>query len=159
MVRIDESAIDDLVALVRIPTELPEQLPAFQAALRERFPRLFEALEVESVGATLLALFIPSAAGQIGAIAAGALIGWLWFHPAVGKPYSPLVVHISRFLAVASLCVFIALLFGLPLIVAATGSWIPVAVIIMFFSACALFAAVWMKEVAGRDLTDPNPAM
>ena len=44
-------------------------------------------------------------------------------------------------------------------IVAATGSWIPVAVIIMFFSACALFAAVWMKEVAGRDLTDPNPAM
>ena len=44
-------------------------------------------------------------------------------------------------------------------IVASTGSWIPVAVIIMFFSACALFAAVWMKEVAGRDLTDPNPAM
>ncbi|WP_434176569.1 MFS transporter [Brachybacterium conglomeratum] len=44
-------------------------------------------------------------------------------------------------------------------IVAATGSWIPVAMIIMFFSACALFAAVWMKEVAGRDLTDPNPAM
>ena len=44
-------------------------------------------------------------------------------------------------------------------IVAATGSWIPVAVIIMFFSACALFAAVWMKEVTGRDLTDPNPAM
>lgn len=44
-------------------------------------------------------------------------------------------------------------------IVAATGSWIPVAVIIMFFSACALFAAIWMKEVAGRDLTDPNPAM
>ena len=44
-------------------------------------------------------------------------------------------------------------------IVAATGSWIPVAVIIMFFSACALFAAVWMKEVAGRDLTDPNLAM
>ncbi|MGO3293766.1 MAG: MFS transporter, partial [Brachybacterium alimentarium] len=40
-----------------------------------------------------------------------------------------------------------------------TGSWIPVAVIIMFFSACALFAAIWMKEVAGRDLTDPRPAM
>jgi len=44
-------------------------------------------------------------------------------------------------------------------IVAATGSWIPVAVIIMFFSGCALFAALWMKEVAGRDLTDPRPAM
>ena len=39
-----------------------------------------------------------------------------------------------------------------------TGSWIPVAVIIMFFfSACALFAAIWMKEVAGRDLTRPPP--
>ena len=44
-------------------------------------------------------------------------------------------------------------------IVSATGSWIPVAVIIMFFSGCALFAAIWMKEVAGRDLTDPRPAM
>lgn len=44
-------------------------------------------------------------------------------------------------------------------IVAATGSWIPVAVIIMVFSGCALFAALWMKEVAGSDLTDPNPAM
>jgi carboxypeptidase PM20D1 len=55
VVRIDESAIDDLIALVRVPTELPEQLPAFQAVLRERFPRLFGALEVESVGASLLA--------------------------------------------------------------------------------------------------------
>jgi chromate transporter len=75
-----------------------------------------------AVGAALLALFAPSAAGQIGAIAAGALIGWLWFHPAVGKPSAPLVVHISRELAVASLGVFIVLLFGLPFLVEATGS-------------------------------------
>ena len=70
MVRIDESAIDDLIALVRIPTELPEQLPAFQAALPERFPRLFEALEVESVGATLLARWRGRAAddGAVGAV-------------------------------------------------------------------------------------------
>ena len=55
MVGIDHRAIDDLIALVQLPTEREEQLPAFQAALRDRFPRLFSALEVESVGATLLA--------------------------------------------------------------------------------------------------------
>lgn len=44
-------------------------------------------------------------------------------------------------------------------VTAASGSWIPVAVIIAFFSACALFASLWMTEVAGRDLTDPEPAM
>src|SRR4051812_23586376 len=64
-----------------------------------------------AVGAALLALFVPSAAGQIGAIVAGALIGLLWFHPAVVKPSAPLVVHISRVLAVASLGVFAVLLF------------------------------------------------
>lgn len=52
---INDAAVDDLIALVRIPTETGEQLPAFQEALRERFPRLFAALEVESIDATLLA--------------------------------------------------------------------------------------------------------
>lgn len=55
MPRIDASALDHLVALVQVPTEAPEQLPAFRAALRERFPRLFAALEVEEVGGTILA--------------------------------------------------------------------------------------------------------
>lgn len=73
MVRIDESAIDDLIALVRVPTELPEQLPAFQAALRERFPRLFAALEVESIGATLLARW-PGRGIDGGSSGAGALL-------------------------------------------------------------------------------------
>ncbi|WP_425844157.1 M20/M25/M40 family metallo-hydrolase [Agrococcus sp. TSP3-2-1] len=52
---IAEDAVDHLVALVREPTELPGQLPAFRAALEERFPRLFAALEVELVGDTILA--------------------------------------------------------------------------------------------------------
>ena len=39
-----------------------------------------------AVGASLFALFIPSAAGQIGAIAAGALIGWFLFPAATAKP-------------------------------------------------------------------------
>lgn len=53
--QIAETSIDHLIALVRVPTETPEQLPAFRAALRECFPRLFAALEVEELGDTLLA--------------------------------------------------------------------------------------------------------
>ncbi|GEK81111.1 M20/M25/M40 family metallo-hydrolase [Agrococcus baldri] len=52
--QIADDAIDHLIALVRVPTETAEQLPAFGAALRERFPLLFAELEVEQVGATLL---------------------------------------------------------------------------------------------------------
>ncbi|WP_245569508.1 M20/M25/M40 family metallo-hydrolase [Agrococcus lahaulensis] len=52
---IADDAVDHLVALVRVPTERPEQLPAFRAALEERFPRLFAALELELVGDTILA--------------------------------------------------------------------------------------------------------
>lgn len=53
--QIAETNLDHLIALVRVPTETPEQLPVFRAALRERFPRLFAALEVEELGDTLLA--------------------------------------------------------------------------------------------------------
>ncbi|WP_405217243.1 M20/M25/M40 family metallo-hydrolase [Agrococcus sp. Ld7] len=53
--QIAETSLDHLIALVRVPTESPEQLPAFRAALRERFPRLFADLEVEELGDTLLA--------------------------------------------------------------------------------------------------------
>ncbi|WP_192575923.1 M20/M25/M40 family metallo-hydrolase [Agrococcus sediminis] len=63
MVEIPDAAVDDLIALVRVPTEEAAQLPAFQAALRERFPRLFASLEVESIGATLLARWPGRGAG------------------------------------------------------------------------------------------------
>ena len=55
MDRIPDSAVDRLVALVRVPTEAPEQLPAFRAALEAQFPRLFAELEVDAVGDTILA--------------------------------------------------------------------------------------------------------
>jgi MHS family metabolite:H+ symporter-like MFS transporter len=42
---------------------------------------------------------------------------------------------------------------------AATGSFIPIIVMLMFFTLCALVAAIWMPEVAGRDLTDPRDAI
>ena len=39
------------------------------------------------------------------------------------------------------------------LVVAMSGSWIPIAVMIGFFTLCSLGAAIVMPEVAGRDLT------
>ncbi|MGK9220607.1 MULTISPECIES: MFS transporter [unclassified Microbacterium] len=42
---------------------------------------------------------------------------------------------------------------------AATGSFIPVIVMLVFFTLCALVASIWMPEVAGRDLTDPRDAI
>jgi chromate transporter len=74
------------------------------------------------VSAALLALFVPSAAGQIGAIAAGALIGWYFFPAAAVSPPVPLAVRIPRPLAALSLGLFFVLLFGLPLLAAASTS-------------------------------------
>ncbi len=42
---------------------------------------------------------------------------------------------------------------------AATGSFIPIIVMLVFFTVCALIASIWMPEVAGRDLTDPRDAI
>lgn len=42
---------------------------------------------------------------------------------------------------------------------AATGSFIPIIVMLMIFTLCALIAAIWMPEIAGRDLTDPRDAI
>ncbi|WP_456286037.1 MFS transporter [Microbacterium sp. JZ70] len=42
---------------------------------------------------------------------------------------------------------------------AATGSFIPVIMMLVFFTLCALVASIWMPEVAGRDLTDPRDAI
>jgi chromate transporter len=76
-----------------------------------------------AVGAAILALSIPSAAGQIGAIVAGGLIGWGLLHnPAVVRPQAPLAIHLPRALSVASAIAFVVLLFGLPLLSAAVPS-------------------------------------
>lgn len=42
---------------------------------------------------------------------------------------------------------------------AATGSFIPIVIMLVFFTLCALVASIWMPEVAGRDLTDPRDAI
>jgi chromate transporter len=77
-----------------------------------------------AVGAALLALAVPSAAGQIGAIVAGGLIGWRLFPGASSNKAAPLAVHIVRPFAVGALVLFFALLFGLPALAAASSDHI-----------------------------------
>jgi chromate transporter len=90
-----------------------------------------------AIGAALLALGVPSAAGQIGAIIAGGLIGWRLFPAAVMGEAAPLAVRIGRPLAVAALAAFFVLLFGLPLFAAASGNHI-VGLIASFYRSGAL---------------------
>jgi chromate transporter len=76
-----------------------------------------------AVGAAILALAIPSAAGQIGVIVAGGLIGWgLLRNAAAVQPQAPLAIHLPRALSVAAAIAFPALLFGLPVLSAAVPS-------------------------------------
>jgi chromate transporter len=73
-----------------------------------------------AVGAAMLALAVPSAAGQIGAIAAGGLIGWgLLSASNAAQPGAPLAVHLPRSLSIAAAILFFGLLIGLPLLAAA----------------------------------------
>jgi len=77
-----------------------------------------------AAGAAVLALAEPSAAGQIGAIVAGGLIGWWLLPEASGNKAAPLAVNIGRPLAVGALVLFFALLFGLPALAAASSNHI-----------------------------------
>ena len=76
-----------------------------------------------AAGAAMLVLAIPSAPGQIGAIAAGGLIGWGLLR---GAPQAQgrheLAVHLPRALSAGALVGFFALLLGLPILAAAVPS-------------------------------------
>jgi chromate transporter len=91
-----------------------------------------------AVGAAMLALATPSAPGQIGAIAAGGLIGW----GVLGRAPQPqaqhsLTVHLPRLWSVAALTGFFALLIGLPLLAASVPSHL-VALVDSFYRSGAL---------------------
>jgi len=77
-----------------------------------------------AAAAAMVALAIPSAPGQIGAIAAGALVGRTLLHgpPAPSLNQRPLAVHLPRTLSVIALVGFFALLLGLPLLAGAVPS-------------------------------------
>ncbi len=75
-----------------------------------------------AVGAALLTLAFPSAPGQIGAIVAAGVFGWLFLPSAIEEQGASLHVPISRATAVGAMFVFAALLFGLPLLAASTSN-------------------------------------
>ncbi len=69
-----------------------------------------------AIAAAVLVLAIPSAGGQIGAIVAGAMIGWIALRSNAPLAPAPLPLSLSRPLSVAALTLFFVLLFGLPYI-------------------------------------------
>jgi len=76
-----------------------------------------------AVGAAILAIDLPSSFGQIGAIAAGGLIGWFFLTGAtVGSGGAALAIRIPRAWSIVAAIMFFALLFGLPLVTAAAPS-------------------------------------
>jgi chromate transporter len=76
-----------------------------------------------AVGAAILAIALPTSLGQIGAIVAGGFIGWRFLKGNdVGSGAAALMVHIPRSWSWPAGILFFALLFGLPLLHAATPS-------------------------------------
>ncbi len=91
-----------------------------------------------AVGAAMTVLAIPSAPGQIGAIAAGGLIGWgLLRGGPMPRQEGSLTVRVPRIWSVAALVIFFALLIGLPALAAAVPSH-TVALIDSFYRSGAL---------------------
>jgi chromate transporter len=81
---------------------------------------------------------VPSAAGQVGAIAAGGLIGWgLLSNGAAARPSEPLAVHLPRSWSTIAAILFFALLIGLPLAAAALP-WQPLRLFDSFYRSGAL---------------------
>ena len=74
-----------------------------------------------AVAAALLTLAVPSASGQIGAIVAGGVIGRLLLSSGTDEATTPLAIPVGREVAIASLTLFSALLFGLPMLAEATA--------------------------------------
>lgn len=73
-----------------------------------------------AVCAAILVLALPSAAGQVGAIAAGALIGWAVLRGGTAaRPDTPLTIRLPRSWSAIAAILFFALLIGLPLLAAA----------------------------------------
>jgi len=75
-----------------------------------------------AVGATIVAIALPSSSGQIGAIIVGGLIGWIFLKGADVGSGAALAVGISRAWTLPVGALFFVLLFGLPLLKAAVPS-------------------------------------
>jgi chromate transporter len=75
-----------------------------------------------AVVATVIVTAIPSALGQIGAIAAGGIVGLIWLRDDSQPGQTVLQIAVSRTAAAVALTLFFVLLIGLPLAVAITGN-------------------------------------
>ena len=73
-----------------------------------------------AIGAAVLALLLPSAIGQVGVIALGALIGCWWLTGNAGHEGTALHVPLSQRAGLAAFAIFVILLVGLPLAAGAT---------------------------------------
>ena len=78
-----------------------------------------------AVGATILALAVPSAAGQICAILGGGAIGWVLLrNNAAVQSGQPLAIRLPRSWSIGAALAFLVLLFGLPVLSAAVSSMV-----------------------------------
>ncbi len=78
-----------------------------------------------AAGAAVLMLALPSTMGQIAVIALGGMVGWLLLPVETREDRAPLIVPLSRGVAIGALALFAVLLVGLPLVAGATAShWI-----------------------------------
>lgn len=75
-----------------------------------------------AVVAAFVALAVPSAIGQVGAIVLGGIVGLALLRSTVPTDHTALPLQVSRSTGIVMLVVFFALLIGLPLASAATGS-------------------------------------
>jgi chromate transporter len=75
-----------------------------------------------AIGATIVAITLPSSIGQVGAIIAGGLIGWAFLKGADVGSGAALAVGIPRAWTLPAGVLFFVLLFGLPLLTAAIPS-------------------------------------
>ncbi len=80
-----------------------------------------------AIFAALLTLLLPSAIGQVGAILVCGLIGWRLLRLPREAPMQPVAFRVSRRAGVVALALFAALLLGLPMLAAISGSalWQP----------------------------------
>ncbi len=75
-----------------------------------------------AVAAAILALTLPTALAQVGAIAIGAVIGWRFLPAGPPRVVGRLGFTLGKGVAFASLAAFLVLLFLLPFLAAASGS-------------------------------------
>jgi chromate transporter len=66
-----------------------------------------------AAAAAVAVLMVPTSLGQIAAILAAGLLGWLFLKSEDAGEHHPLAAHVGKPLAVAALALFFALLFGL----------------------------------------------